>query len=204
MTTLSKEALAESEIILNKTNIALARSRKLIQSWLSQPAAESQEDEDEDEDFKPESETAGIGSTVQDDESGSLGRIARSRQANDKLLEQILGKTAAQAHRRSQQTVSSTKPAPKVDENSNKRQNNSDDDNDQGRASAVASGRVKKSKHYSTNKIQVPDQKDPLTPTNEGEASKQQNRLGVSSKRKANSYLDELLAKKARKKSKKG
>lgn len=202
MSTLSKEALAESEIILNKTNIALARSRKLIQSWLVNPTADTPHgEEDNDEDFKPESETAGIGSTVQTDDAG---RSIRSRKANnDKLLEQILGKQAAQAHRRSQQSTSIAKPVQKVEET---RKRDASDDEFESRASTITQKKASKSrpqkKTTTTEQDQMPqteDQASPAATQVSGAAP-----LSSKTKRKANSYLDELLAKKARKKSTKG
>lgn len=54
----------DAEVIFNRANVALARSQRLIQSWLGPEAGHAssgrnlwEEGEDDDNDFKPEPET---------------------------------------------------------------------------------------------------------------------------------------------------
>ena len=112
-------ATSQADIILNRTNVALARSRRLIQSWLpplppsdvsSTTAADqstnhnthnnnnnNNNNSDADSDFGGLDELAGLGSTKRKAEAEGLpdGALRRRKLAsNEKLLEQLLGKKA--------------------------------------------------------------------------------------------------------------
>ena len=54
MSAATKDALSQADIIFNRTNVALARSQRLIQSWLP-PKPEAEQDspanQDDDDDF---------------------------------------------------------------------------------------------------------------------------------------------------------
>ncbi|KAI7515220.1 hypothetical protein KC316_g21563, partial [Hortaea werneckii] len=71
-----KNEPSEADVILNRTNVALARSQRLIQSWLPpKPSEESAATqltpaEDDEEDFKGLDETAGIGSKRKAEDEG--------------------------------------------------------------------------------------------------------------------------------------
>ena len=100
---------SQADVILNRTNVALARSRRLIQSWLPPPPpptsnqsapqqdAAAQDGSDSDSDFEGLDEFAGLGSTKRKTDDVGLpdGALQRRKLAsNEKLLEQLLGKKA--------------------------------------------------------------------------------------------------------------
>ncbi|KAK4547566.1 hypothetical protein LTR36_000523 [Oleoguttula mirabilis] len=104
------DQLSQADVILNRTNVALARSQRLIQSWLPiKPPAEAESsaeeqgrDEKYEEDFVGLDELGGLGSKRKaDDEGLPDGAFRRKKLAsNEKLLEQLLGKKAAQARKK--------------------------------------------------------------------------------------------------------
>lgn len=213
---ISKEAFAESEIILNKTNLALARSRKLIQSWLPPLEGDSARDDEDDDDFKTESELAGIGAVANHDDDSALARLQRTKHSkNDRLLEQLLGKKGAQQHKKSQAAsqAAAAKPANRPAKTSaDNQQQASDSDSD-------AEGRVATllSKQQKSKPAKVKQQKAAFN--RDGDSEKQKvvpvsdqatdsapdstiQPAALPTKRKAKSYLDELLAQRSKKKSK--
>lgn len=172
----TKESLSQADIILNRTNVALARSQRLIQSWLppkphqDQPAAAADEREQEDDDdFRGDSEVGGIGSSAQratDDSGLPEGAFKRRNPgANDKLLDSLLGKKAANAHRKAQALAKSaasgtggggrgahaaqsatSKPSAKEPQKKRSAQDDSDSEEEEsGRAAAFKSKRPKPS-----------------------------------------------------------
>lgn len=171
----TKESLSQADIILNRTNVALARSQRLIQSWLppkphqDQPAAAADEREQEDEDdFRGDSEVGGIGSSAQratDDSGLPEGAFKRRNPgANDKLLDSLLGKKAANAHRKAQALAKSaasgtgggagiqaaqgatSKPSAREPQKKRSAQDDSDSEEEEsGRAAAFKSKRSKPS-----------------------------------------------------------
>ncbi|PKX99922.1 hypothetical protein P168DRAFT_276769 [Aspergillus campestris IBT 28561] len=91
----------ETDIILNKANVALARSQRLVASWFPAPTAEEQQhtnvkseeelQREEEEIFKAVPETLGIGAPLPSKASdGSWNRTELS--SNDQLRRQLLGK----------------------------------------------------------------------------------------------------------------
>ncbi|KAI7218103.1 hypothetical protein KC333_g3809 [Hortaea werneckii] len=222
---------SEADVILNRTNVALARSQRLIQSWLPPKASEesaatqSTPAEDDEEDFKGLDETAGIGSKRKaEDEGLPDGALRRKKLAsNDKLLEQILGKKAAQQKKKqdaSKNSIKASLPAKQMPAQPTKpQQPDSEEEEEEGRAAAF------KSKKRKANPP-VPRPAEPpvrhadaqeRTNTEEG-MQKNQNATHDAepqpasekdtdderpAKRKTGSYLDELLTQKASKKSKK-
>ncbi|PWY64748.1 hypothetical protein BO70DRAFT_192219 [Aspergillus heteromorphus CBS 117.55] len=90
---------AETDIILNKANVALARSQRLVASWLPPATTEDQaniksEEElqrEEDEIFTAVPETLGVGAPLPTKAAdGSWNRTELD--SNDKLRRQLLGK----------------------------------------------------------------------------------------------------------------
>jgi len=228
MSAATKDALSQADIIFNRTNVALARSQRLIASWLPpKPQPEQQESTqaaaDEDEDFRGDSEIGGIGSLAQKDDSGLPEGAFKRRNpgANDKLLDSLLGKKAANAHRKAQALAKSataqSQEAPKpVAKEKPKRPADSDSEDEGGRAAAFKSKRAKPSKPQP--KVQEGDAEDgaPVdtnTPEADVEAKTAEltlqppqdtNTAAKSNGRKRPaSYLDELLGQKANKKNKK-
>ncbi|KAI7158478.1 hypothetical protein KC349_g4815 [Hortaea werneckii] len=221
---------SEADVILNRTNVALARSQRLIQSWLppkpseESAATQSTPAEDDEEDFKGLDETAGIGSKRKAEDDGLPDGALRRKKlgSNDKLLEQILGKKAAQQKKKQDASKNSMKaslPAKQMPAQPTKPpQPDSEEEEEEGRAAAF------KSKKRKANPP-VPRPAEP--PVQESGAKEKtaheegmQNDHAVHdtepqtanekdtdderpAKRKTGSYLDELLNQKASKKSKK-
>jgi hypothetical protein len=228
MSAATKDALSQADIIFNRTNVALARSQRLIASWLPpKPQSDQQESTqaaaDEDEDFRGDSEIGGIGSLAQKDDSGLPEGAFKRRNpgANDKLLDSLLGKKAANAHRKAQALAKSataqSQEAPKpVAKEKPKRPADSDSEDEGGRAAAFKSKRAKPFKPQP--KVQEGDAEDgaPVdtnTPEADVEAKTaeltlqppQDTNIAAKSngRKRPASYLDELLGQKANKKNKK-
>lgn len=220
MSILTKESLAEADVILNRTNIALARSRKLIQSWISDPVSDDTNFIPEEEgDLKAESETAGLGSTAHVDEKDNsvAASLRRSRAGDEKLLEQILGKKAAREHLKSRRAkasplLSAPEKNAKVLAKSSGPQIS--DDEEDGRTTAVG-----RSRHHLKQNIKMDtgpaDDDDDVDNSNDGHSPEggasistataepvSQSVVRISSKRKTSSYLDELLLQRSSKKKK--
>ena len=219
---------SEADVILNRINVSLARSQRLINSWLP-PKAESQdvEENEDEEDFKSMTEIGGLGSKTAyaGDESLPDGAFQRKKlSSNDKLLEQLLGKKAAQARKKSQdagKSMSTSKhAAPKQLTTRPKasREVESEDEDEGGRSAAFKSRQRNKPSNPRTADPQADDdQIDVLIEdqsvtatvgTDDGGSfnAKSVNIFNTEqepAKRKTTSYLDELLAQKANKKSKK-
>jgi hypothetical protein len=228
MSAATKDALSQADIIFNRTNVALARSQRLIASWLPpKPQSEQQESTqaaaDEEEDFRGDSEIGGIGSLAQKDDSGLPEGAFKRRNpgANDKLLDSLLGKKAANAHRKAQALAKSATaqfqeaPKPVVKEKP-KRPADSDSEDEGGRAAAFKSKRAKPSKPQpKVQDADVEDGADVKTDTPEADVEAKTAELTLqppqdtSTAAKSNgrkrpaSYLDELLGQKANKKNKK-
>ncbi|KAL1305618.1 hypothetical protein AAFC00_007219 [Neodothiora populina] len=213
---------SEADIIFNRANVALARSRALIQSWLPAPSAAEQAnshktDEEllkEDEElFKATPELLGVGAILPDSDQDSL--VKRRGPSNQKLLEQLLGKKAANKHiasktpNRFAKVQSTTAQATKGA--------SADDDNDEeeGRASMVASKRKRPGQKPQMTNVK-PDVKDGADDKEETQTGKDGGKSSTPAradsseeedarpgKRRGGSYLDQLLAEKANKKKKK-
>ena len=216
---------SEADVILNRINVSLARSQRLINSWLPpKPDSQDVEDNEGEEDFKSMTEIGGLGSKTAyaEDESLPDGAFQRKKlSSNDKLLEQLLGKKAAQARKKSQEAgkgMSTSKyAAPKQLSTRPKasREVDSEDEDEGGRAAAFTSKQQKKHPKVQNADnlpddgqidVSIDEQSVAATiKTDDRESSKTASidTEQKSSKRKATSYLDELLAQKANKKSKK-
>ena len=213
----------QNDAIINRINLQLARSRSILNSWRPQNQQSEQADGeplDNDDDFKNFGEKGGIGSVAVDDES--MLPTKRSTQ-KDKLLEQLIGKKAANAKRKedAHKSMSVSKhAAPKPITNSVKpsKQEADSEDEDEGRAAAF------KSKTTGKSQMEVQaggggnasdEEQDAAEDRPEGvlnlEAKEKSTWKGKESKEEARpqkrkaggSYLDELLSKKAKKKGKK-
>ena len=225
MSTANKDALSQADIIFNRTNVALARSQRLIQSWLP-PKPEADQDSpanpDDEDDFRGDSEIGGIGSAAQKDDSGLPEGAFKRRNpgANDKLLDSLLGKKAANAHRKAQALAKSataqpqTAAKPLVKETSKRPAQDSDSDNEGGRAAAFKSKRPRPSKpqpkvvEEATENGTVERVADEEVKANvTGPSPEPSQEISTASKtggrKRPASYLDELLGQKANKKSKK-
>jgi hypothetical protein len=231
MSAATKDALSQADIIFNRTNVALARSQRLIASWLPpKPQSEQQESTqaaaDEDEDFRGDSEIGGIGSRAQKDDSGLPEGAFKRRNpgANDKLLDSLLGKKAANAHRKAQALAKSataqSQEAPKpVVKEKPKRPADSDSEEEGGRAAAFRSKRAKPSKpqpkvqnddddakdgaHMGVDASQANNETKTAELTLQPPQEETSPAVKSSGRKRPASYLDELLGQKANKKNKK-
>ena len=214
-----------AEVILNRTNVALARSQRLIQSWLpprspTSTAANAQDLEENEDDFKGMSELGGVGSRNAFGEEGLPdGSLRRSKlSSNDKLLEQLLGKKAMQAKKKRDEAQrkdglgaskeGASKPGPKKDV----RREVESEDEEEGRASAFTSKKGKpirkqprKEDAVAANddevKVEASAVRKSQTKTTDSDDSDAESQRPT--KKRPGSYLDELLSKKASKKGKK-
>ncbi|KAI6896957.1 hypothetical protein KC318_g9346 [Hortaea werneckii] len=223
---------SEADVILNRTNVALARSQRLIQSWLppkpseESAAAQSTPAEDDEEDFKGLDETAGIGSKRKaEDEGVPDGALRRKKLgSNDKLLEQILGKKAAQQKKKQDASKNSLKaslPAKQMPAQPTKpQQPDSEEEEEEGRAAAFKS-KKRKANPPVTRPAEPPIRDATAQERTNTEQGMQKSHSAAHeaaeppsanekdtdderpAKRKTGSYLDELLNQKASKKSKK-
>ncbi|SMY22696.1 unnamed protein product [Zymoseptoria tritici ST99CH_1A5] len=234
---------SEGDIFLSKINVAFARSQGILQSWMPQKDSSSatksskndayDKDSDED-DYTATGEAPGI-----DDESslGDDGLASKSKlnPASQKLLEQLLGKKAANAKlkeqkpHRSANGFDASKPMPTTSHSTlataTTAQNDSDDE-EEGRAAMLTSSsrrgtrkvRDRKRPAYVTAggsadaivdpDVEPPDpREDPATVREilgqgEGVALQEEEVEKRPAKRKATSFMDEMLAKKKKKKGK--
>ncbi|KAI7234713.1 hypothetical protein KC330_g4647 [Hortaea werneckii] len=220
---------SEADVILNRTNVALARSQRLIQSWLPpKPSEESAVTqltpaEDDEEDFKGLDETAGIGSKRKAEDEGLPDGALRRKKlgSNDKLLEQILGKKAAQQKKKqdaSKNSIKASLPAKQMPAQPTKpQQPDSEEEEEEGRAAAFKSKKrkanppvarpaeppVQESGAQERTDHEEVMQNDRAVHDNDPQPANEDTDDERPAKRKTGSYLDELLNQKASKKSKK-
>lgn len=214
-----------NDAIINRINLQLARSRSILNSWRpqnSRPEDEDDEPEQSNEDFASFGEKGGLGSRVVDNEESLLP--TRRSAPKEKLLEQLIGKKAANAKRKEdahKSTSVSKHAAPKPMTNGAKQQKQEEesDEEEEGRAAAFKSKKAAKPEPKAkpvqdaqadtleegeggdvarggmlANKASA--LQNPETPSTQPEAKPQKRKAGGS-------YLDELLSQKAKKKSKK-
>ncbi|KAE8133751.1 hypothetical protein BDV38DRAFT_286512 [Aspergillus pseudotamarii] len=223
----------ETDVILNKANVALARSQRLVASWLPPKTQEEQantksEEElqrDEDEVFTAVPETLGVGAPLPSRAAdGSWNRTELD--SNDKLRRQLLGKNykkiMSERNAAAGRQPSSMGGSPGASSATNQSQiiagKADDDDDDEGRTALVGKkGPTKKRKAESSPRTLDPivtdndDRGDRVdhggdgedeTSVKQGESlSQQPSRL--KGRRKATSFLDEILAERSRKRKKK-
>lgn len=219
----------EADVVLNQLNVALARSQRVMNSWLPAKRPEEQqsiETEDDDEDLKPMTELGGIHSIAAYDEEGlPEGAFQRKKLSiNDKLMEQLIGKKAAQAKKKSQdagKSMSTSKhaaPKPLVNRpRSARRENESEDEEEFGRAGMFKSRKPIKSSTLPDSEYIVddsmadrPEVEHQYTESAEsGPVRREEPIRALDAKpndkataKKNGRYLDELLAQKAAKKGK--
>ncbi|EME41935.1 hypothetical protein DOTSEDRAFT_55618 [Dothistroma septosporum NZE10] len=222
--------LSAIDILINRQNIALARSHKLLQSWLppkspDQPTSSDPTRDSDEDDFQDLGEAIGIGAKRKTTDDSDLGGILKRRRIdNDKLLENLIGKKAAQAKKKAQEAGKSRHAAPKSLEAQKPkivRKDVESEDEEEGRASAFGS---RKEKRLNPKRVEeavdavavaggvdgdaLDEGAEPPDPREDAAVVKELAREAEGSeaedarpkKRKAGSYLDELLAQKAKKK----
>ncbi|KAI5239844.1 hypothetical protein E4T43_06475 [Aureobasidium subglaciale] len=200
---------SDADVIFNRANVALARSQRLVQSWLPTKSAEDaahhkthQELLNEDEElFKSTPELLGLGATAPDTDQDPLLR-KRPGANNDRLLEQLLGKKAARGHRATSKPQPAQKPLPSQPSNSDQLNADEDDEDDEGRATMVASNSALKRKavarpasRTAATTSQKASKTEPLSEDDDEDAR--------PSKKRSGTYLDQLLAERASKQKRK-
>ncbi|KAK0936814.1 hypothetical protein LTR29_011588 [Friedmanniomyces endolithicus] len=194
-----------ADIILNRQAVALARSRRLVQSWLPQKPTTADEElpnpqptaGEEDDDWEGMTELQGVGSKRKAEDEGVLDGLKRKKLSSDnKLLELLLGKKAAQARRKTLETMP--------------QQRDISEDEEEGRAASFKS-RKSKAKPVLVAPEPELDGQDESMDAEEGKdaeprvqpRSAKEEPPPPAKKRKAGSYLDEILNQKAAKQGKK-
>lgn len=213
-----------NDAIINRINLQLARSRSILNSWRPQNSQhEDEEDKPEqsNDDFASFGEKGGLGSKVVDNKESMLP--TRRSAPKEKLLEQLIGKKAANAKRKedAHKSMSVSKhAAPKPMTNGAKQQKlqEESDEEEEGRAAALKSKKAAKPERIDRpasdaqeDSVGEEDEdvarggmsgrkaceaENPETSSAQAEAKPQKRKAGGS-------YLDELLSQRAKKKSKK-
>ncbi|GCB19525.1 hypothetical protein AAWM_02410 [Aspergillus awamori] len=225
---------SETDIILNKANVALARSQRLVASWLPAPTADDQanskktEEElqrEEDEIFTAVPETLGVGAPLPTKAAdGSWNRSELD--SNDKLRKQLLGrnyqkvmaaKKASTAKGGGNDAAVSTNPAKN---GVAKAEEEDDDDEEEGRTALIGRKKAMPAKKRKAAEPQA--QSESETIGGESGESKQTSDVGdgseakadqsdkqpgassrpASRRKKATSFLDEILAERSKKRKK--
>lgn len=225
--------LSEGDIWFSRYNVHAAKDQNVLRSLLGGSTADSTnnpQDQDDESDFKGTREVAGLGAVNQDEDSELNGILKRKRTDNDKLLENLMGKKAAEAHKKARKAEPGTSmsvskhAAPKsVNSSTSKskpqsRPQDSDEEEEVGRAGAFTSKkktRDAKVPAYVTTGGKAAEKVDPDAEPPDSreeiatvkELVKQDGEEDMKpKKRKVGSYLDEVLGKRGKrgKKKKKG
>ncbi|KAL4793794.1 hypothetical protein BDV19DRAFT_390778 [Aspergillus venezuelensis] len=229
---------SETDIILNKANIALARSQRLVASWLpDEPSTESSEtntktdaeiQREEDEIFTAVPETLGLGAPLPSKAAdGSWNRTELD--SNDALRRQLLGrnykKVMAEKERARKEKAASIgsvngttgKGAGSTGQqksNSGSAVEEDDDDEDEGRAASIgkkAASRKRKGGSGGGETTPAGQKEDPNGGESKDEAGEEgdesktatsQQRSRTKGRKKATSFLDEILAERSKKRAK--
>jgi hypothetical protein len=218
------EDTVDVEALINRQNVGLARSKRILNSWLPakcehEAAAEEEED---DADLVPMAEPAGLGSKVAYEEyegGDGISLPSKKLSSNDKLLEQIIGSKAAHARKKQRMEDASSK---NVNGHSMSKQYasrtkqeqakeyQSEDEDEGGRAATIASRR----RDIPQDNVESQTEPQDKGGSDAEDADESTQRLKASTntisskpednswKRKKGSYLDEILAQKSRKKKK--
>lgn len=210
-----------NDVILSRINLQLARSQSILNSWLPQRQdGDDQRDGaiDNDEDFVTFGEKAGIEikSAGEDDSTLPTRRSA----TKDKLLEQLIGKKAANAKRKEDAHKSMSaarhaapKPVTNGTKDVKKRQEESEDE-EEGRAAMLKSRKGNSRKVGEQPREDVPIAHDEDNVSGDvqaravdgqdggGDRSPMSSVVPAGKRKGGGSYLDELLAKKGNKKKK--
>ncbi|OOQ85806.1 hypothetical protein PEBR_23929 [Penicillium brasilianum] len=220
---------SESDVILNRANVALARSQRLVASWLPEKtgdeltSAKSEEElqREEDEIFTAVPETLGVGAPLPEKAAdGSWNRTELS--SNDQLRKQLLGRNydkfmkASAAAKQASAAAKSTASAASAGASSAVQEEDDDQDDDEdGRVSMVGKkkrrvgqGRAAQTGSGSGSGV------TPVSTPGDVEDAGAKGEDGVvqtdapvkqapsKGRKKATSYLDELLAERSKKRKK--
>ncbi|KAL8745688.1 MAG: hypothetical protein Q9184_007842 [Pyrenodesmia sp. 2 TL-2023] len=203
---------SEADIIFNRANVALAKSQRLVASWLpprteeeaKTAKTEEEIEKEEQELFTPVPELLGLGAKVPDDlKDGDMKR--QKLTSNDLLRRQLLGKDHAKArsqggHRHADQKApGATLPVGSKPRPAALKRKADDSSEDEGGRSSL--GKRKHLKYISTGKsggegselvAEAMDHKD----------KRRERPEVIKSSRRSTNYLDEVLSQKNEKKHK--
>ncbi|KAJ5824291.1 hypothetical protein N7447_006631 [Penicillium robsamsonii] len=208
---------SESDVILNRANVALSRSQRLVASWLPQQTAEElanpKTDEElqreEDEIFTAVPETLGVGAPLpQKAADGSWNRTELD--SNDKLRKQLLGKNYDRVMKAAAEqkaaAAASMAAAASASASVAKAEVEEEYDEEDGRSAMLARQKNKRNGGAGAGRGVHPAAAAAEAGDKGGEgegAPAQQAPARSKGRKKATSYLDELLAERAKKRKKK-
>ncbi|KAL8852966.1 MAG: hypothetical protein Q9221_002216 [Calogaya cf. arnoldii] len=202
---------SEADIIFNRANVALAKSQRLMASWLpprtdselKNAKTEEQIEKEEQEMFTPVPEVLGLGAKIPEDlKDWDLKRQKLS--SNDQLRRQLLGKDHAKlrvkggherpAHRDAGPPLlvgSKPRPAPA------KRGLGDNSSDDEGGRASLGRKKVKR-----PAEAIEPEKDESLEDAVNVEEPRNERQDTLKRSKKANNYLDEILSQKKQKKHK--
>ncbi|KAL8861532.1 MAG: hypothetical protein Q9178_002056 [Gyalolechia marmorata] len=202
---------SEADIIFNRANVALAKSQRLVASWLpprtddelKTAKTEEQIEKEEHEMFTPVPEVLGLGAKPEDVKDWDLKKQRMS--SNDLLRRQLLGNNHAKSRLKGgHEWMDRRDGGPPLPVGSKPRptpvnralENDSSDDGG-GRASL---GRKKRKKPAGPIEPQKDEQIEADAMNNEEPRNERQDPMEYS--KRANNYLDEVLSQRRQKKQK--
>ncbi|CAP91737.1 hypothetical protein E8E15_011205 [Penicillium rubens] len=209
---------SESDVILNRANVALSRSQRLVASWLPQqtteelanPKTDEELQREEDEIFTAVPETLGVGAPLpQKAADGSWNRTELD--SNDKLRKQLLGKNYDRVMKAAAEqkaaAAASTATAASASASVAKAEVEDEYDEEDGRSAMLARQKNKRKGGAGAGRGVHPaaaaaaaEAGDKGGDEGEGEGAPAPARS--KGRKKATSYLDELLAERAKKRKK--
>ncbi|OQD64847.1 hypothetical protein PENPOL_c007G08327 [Penicillium polonicum] len=208
---------SESDVILNRANVALSRSQRLVASWLPQqtpeelsnPKTDEELQQEEDEIFTAVPETLGVGAPLpQKAADGSWNRTELD--SNDKLRKQLLGKNYDRVMKAAAEqkaaAAAATAAAASASASVTKAEVEEEYDEEDGRSAMLARQKNKRKGGAGAGRGVHPaaaaaaEAGDKGGDEGEGEGVPAPARS--KGRKKATSYLDELLAERAKKRKK--
>ncbi|KAJ5503216.1 hypothetical protein N7463_006090 [Penicillium fimorum] len=209
---------SESDVILNRANVALSRSQRLVASWLPQqtteelanPKTDEELQREEDEIFTAVPETLGVGAPLpQKAADGSWNRTELG--LDDKLRKQLLGKNYDRVMKAAAEqkaaAAASLAAAASASASTAKAEVEEEYDEEDGRSAMLARQKNKRKGGAGAGRGVHPAAAAAEAGDKGGEegegAPAQQAPARSKGRKKATSYLDELLAERAKKRKKK-
>ncbi|KAI9820219.1 MAG: hypothetical protein M1827_005841 [Pycnora praestabilis] len=197
---------SEADIIFNKANVALAKSRRLIASWLPPPTAEEvanakteeELEREEAEIFAPVPELLGLGAPIP---KGTVDGSANRKEltSNETLRRQLLGKKRALAMRKraqglGKQDVDTHRPVTKLSRPNSATAGDGDEDEEEGGRSSLGKSKRRREELVETQNVEAEVEAKEMVENALPRKHKVRKRSG--------NFLDEMLAEKSLKKKK--
>ncbi|KAK4893523.1 hypothetical protein LTR27_008206 [Elasticomyces elasticus] len=205
-------AAAQTELADTILNRMIARDQRLMQVYQPARTAESGNEQlDDDDDLDTIGELGGIGSKRKAEDDDIFDGLKRKKlSSEDKLLEQLIGKKAAQARKKSQEasrTTSRFGVRPQAKPAVVHKRDVESEDEEEGRAASFRSRKPKQRVVSTVSEVEL-ETGEPMKEIGDGDIAEEISEPAKeispqpAKKRKGGSYLDELLGQKAAKKSK--